>query len=69
MEGFNVTKDSPMAAPPEAVEVGESVPHENSLDEMEEAAVQSLVAEMKTRPAFNGKSDDELREIAKEKLL
>lgn len=58
-----------LAEPPEGVISGDTIPRENETTEMEVAAVDEMVGEMKGHPAYYGRSDDELREIAKEKLL
>ncbi len=58
-----------LAEPPEGVLVGEDVPIENQETGFEEAMIQDAVGIMKTKEAYRGKSDSELREIAKEKLL
>jgi hypothetical protein len=54
--------------PPEGVLRGESVPVENQEIEMADAELDAAVAALKERPAYHGRSDDELREIAKEKF-
>lgn len=54
---------------PEGVVSGEDVPLENQQDDLERQAVEEMVGLLKTHPAYDGRSDDELREIAKEKLL
>jgi hypothetical protein len=59
---------APMAEPPEGALRGENVPTENDADDFEEAAIQEMVALLKTHPAYHGRVDSELREIANEKL-
>lgn len=57
-----------LVTPPKGVLVGENVPLENQEEDFEEGAIEEMVAVLKTKEAYRGKSDDELREIAKEKL-
>jgi hypothetical protein len=59
---------NPLSRPPEGVIRGEDVPLENQKDGLERRTVEEMVGLLKTHPAYSGKSDDELREIAKEKL-
>jgi len=58
-----------MAAPPEGVLAGESVPRENTLDEREKRTVAELANEMKGRPGYAELTDEERRAKAREKLL
>lgn len=57
-----------LAEPPEGVITGDSVPRENEDADRERAAVDEMVGVLKGHPAHQGKTDDELREIAREKL-
>lgn len=57
-----------MAEPPEGALVGENVPVENDEDGFEEAMIQEMIARLKTYETYHGRSDDELREIAIDKL-
>jgi hypothetical protein len=57
-----------LAEPPEGVVKGEDVPVENQKEEMEKREIDEMVEVMKTHPAYDGKKESELREIAKEKL-
>lgn len=57
-----------LSAPPEGVLAGESVPRENDEEDVEQAAVDELVGLLKTNPAYHGRPDSELEEIAREKL-
>ena len=54
--------------PPEGVISGDSIPRENEEHDIDHSAVVELANELKTRPGYRERSDDELREIAKEKL-
>lgn len=54
--------------PPEGAIVGESVPVENDRDRLDEGRVAELAGVLKAHPAYHGRSDSELREIAREKL-
>lgn len=54
--------------PPEGVLAGENVPIENDQDALAEGAVDELAGLLKTHPAYHGRTDSELREIAREKL-
>lgn len=67
MIGTNHTGASTVE-PPEGVIAGESVPQESELDEIERQIIDEMVAILKTRPAYQGRSDDDLRDIAHEKL-
>lgn len=58
-----------LSEPPEGVVTGDSVPRENEEVGAEESRIQEMVGIMKTKEAYRRKSDSELREIAKEKLL
>ncbi len=58
-----------LSEPPEGVITGDSVPRENEEGGVEESRIQEMVGIMKTKEAYRRKSDSELREIAKEKLL
>lgn len=58
-----------LAKPPAGVLAGENVPRENEADEQVQAAIEEMVGLMKGHPAYQDKSDDELQEAAKEKLL
>lgn len=60
---------APHSTPPEGVVSGDSIPRENELTDREERVITEAVGILKTHPAYEGQSDDELREIAKEKLL
>lgn len=55
--------------PPEGVLVGESVPAENDQVEMEDAKIDELAAELRTKPGYRDLSESEAREKVKEKLL
>lgn len=57
-----------LAAPPEGVLAGESVPRVNDQEDVEQAAVDELVGVLKGHPAYQGRPDPELAEIAREKL-
>lgn len=57
-----------LSAPPEGALAGESVPRENDQEDVEDAALDEAVGILKTRPEYHGRSDDELREIARDKL-
>lgn len=57
-----------LAEPPQGAVAGENVARESEPDEYDRNAVDQAVGVLKTREAYQGKSDDELREIAKEKL-
>lgn len=57
-----------LSEPPEGAIVGESVPRENERNEAEEAAITELAGLLKAYPAYRGRSESELREIAREKL-
>lgn len=59
---------SGLAAPPEGVLAGESVPRENDTESVEQAVVDGLVGVLKTHPAYHGRPDSKLEEIAREKL-
>jgi hypothetical protein len=59
---------NPLSRPPEGVIRGEDVPLENQKGGLERQAVDEMVGVLKAHPAYSGYSDDELREIAKEKL-
>lgn len=54
--------------PPDGVLAGENVPRENDRDDLQQGAVDEMVGVLKTHPAYHGRTDDELREIAREKL-
>lgn len=57
-----------LAEPPEGVIAGEDVHRGSEPDEYERNAVDRVVAALKERPGYHERSDDELREIATEKL-
>lgn len=57
----------PLAEPPKGVLVGEDVPIENQETDFEESMIQDAIGIMRTKEAYRGKSDSEIREIAKEK--
>lgn len=57
-----------LAEPPEGVLAGENVGRESEPEEYERNAVDRLVAALKTREAYHGRPDDDLREIAIERL-
>lgn len=58
-----------LVEPPEGAIVGESVPTENEREDFEyREAIEAMVGVLKTRPAYRGRSDDELVEIAQQKL-
>lgn len=54
--------------PPEGVLAGENVPVENDRQAVNESLLDEAVGLLKGHPAYTGRSDDELREIAREKL-
>lgn len=54
--------------PPEGVISGDSIPRENEEDDVEHSSVVELANQLKTKPGYKRKPDDELMEIAKEKL-
>jgi len=62
-------EQTPLTKPPEGVTSGDTIPVENQEDEMERQMIDDAVAVLKTREEYHGKSNSELREIAKEKLL
>lgn len=62
------TAGGALAEPPEGVIAGDSVPRENDADDIEQQFIDEMVGLLKTHQAYVGKSDAELREIAKEKL-
>lgn len=64
-----MTGNSPLTRPPEGVIEGDSIPRENEEEEIERAAIDEMVGILKGHPAYRGKGDSELREVAKEKLL
>lgn len=57
-----------MAEPPEGAIVGESVPRENETEDRRREMVDRVVGELKGHPAFRGRSDSELRELARERV-
>ena len=59
---------SGLAKPPAGVTAGASVPRENEQDELDQAVVDAAVGLLKTYPAYHGRPDSELEEIAREKL-
>lgn len=63
------TQNGGLAEPPEGAIAGSSVPRENDGDDIGQAVLDEVVGMLKTHPAYEGKTDDDLREIAKEKLL
>lgn len=58
-----------LAEPPEGAISGDSVPRENEADEEWRMKVEELVGILKTREPYHGRSDAELREIAREKYM
>lgn len=59
---------APLAAPPEGVIAGESVPAGSEPDNYDRAAVERLAHSLKARPGYRRRSDAELYEIARDKL-
>lgn len=57
-----------LSEPPEGALAGETVPRENDEEEVDRALLDEAVGILKTRPEYHGRSDDELREIARDKL-
>jgi len=58
-----------LAEPPEGVTSGDTVPRENERHDVQEAEIREAIGCLKTVEAYKSKSDDELREMAKEILL
>lgn len=58
-----------LSEPPEGATSGDSIPRENEELERQKQELDTAVAVLKTVEAYHGKSERELREIAKEKLL
>lgn len=54
--------------PPEGVVSGDTVPPENDMDEMKQSLIEEAVTLLRTKPGYSDKSEDELREIIKEKV-
>lgn len=63
-----MTDHKGLSEPPEGALVGESVPRENEEEDRYEQKVQEAVGIMKTMPAYQDLSDDELRERAEERM-
>lgn len=59
---------APFSPPPEGVVSGDSIPRENEEKDVEWSKVIELANTLKTHPGYGRKADDELLEIAKEKL-
>ncbi|AFD02304.1 putative protein 23 [Haloarcula hispanica icosahedral virus 2] len=57
-----------LSKPPEGVVSGDSIPRENEQSEQQRAAIETLVGLLKARPGYKRLDDDEIREIAKERL-
>lgn len=53
-----------MATPPEGVVTGENVPRENEADDLFLATVDRVAGRLKAHPAFQGRSESELQELA-----
>jgi len=66
---MNNQQSAGLAEPPDGAVVGESVPRENEITDMEKSIVSELVGIMKSKgEPFVSMSDKELREKAVEKL-
>lgn len=62
------TNSEGLAEPPEAAITGDSVPIENEEQSLYRPWVDELVGQLKAHPAYSGRSDAELREIAEEHI-
>lgn len=60
--------DRGLREPPAGALAGESVGNGYDEEELDESLVEESVGLLKAHPAFQGMTDDELREIATEKL-
>lgn len=61
-------KNVPLSEPPEGVVSGDSIPRENEEHSKSLSKLDKMVSAMKSMPEYHNMSDDEVREIAEEKL-